>query len=201
MSSLNVLHLMLPPANVGRRLFANILDLILVFFLSLLIIGKFLIPYQFTDTIIQFKFLLEASAGYLQAGQFSELLSQINENKNILDMFLTMDRWLFFITWGYFVVNGICLKGGSLGKQVFNLRVLKVSTLKPLDLWDGIFRSALFTFLLFTAWPFFMCINLFFICLHSMHQGIHDRFCKTCVVSCDVLGQVAQQLKSQAVQK
>ena len=40
----NVLNLMLPPAQMGRRVVAVLLDLILVFFLSLLIIGKILIP-------------------------------------------------------------------------------------------------------------------------------------------------------------
>lgn len=197
--------MMLPPANMGKRVFAMFLDLLLVFFLSLFVVGKLWLPIHHADVIVQFKILLETYAQQLQAGQFTEFLNQINNNKPILEMFVSVDRILFLVTWSYFAISGLLLRGGSLGKQIFNLKVLKVTTLKPLTIGDCILRSGILTFFLFSAWPFFMICNLCFMAIHPLHRGIHDWFCQTYAVSCDIMDDLAervkQAVKDQAEQK
>lgn len=188
---------MLPPARMGRRVIAVLLDLILVFFLSLLIIGKILIPLRYAEGFMQFRLLLDAYMPQLTAGQFSELLKQMNEHSIIVDMFASIDRSLFLITWAYFSLSALFLKGSTLGKQILNLRVLKLPDFKIPTLLDSILRAGAFSFFLFTAWPFFMCFNLFWVCINALHRGIHDWFCQTYVVDCDVLGQIKDKIQEQ----
>lgn len=194
---LNVLQLMLPPAQMHHRLLSVVLDLVLVFFLSLLIIGKFWIPMHCSDGVIQFRILLDSYMPRLSSGEFSEFLKRVNENTAVVDMFVSVDRLLFLITWLYFSLSAWCLKGGTLGKQIFNLRVLKITTFKAPRLMDCVLRSGIFAFFLFTAWPFFMCFNLFFMCIHKMHRGVHDWFCQTYVVNYDVLEQIRGKIEEQ----
>ena len=170
---------MLPSANMGKRVFATILDLLLVFFLSLFVVGKFWLPVHHADVIVQFKILLETYAQQLQTGQFTEFLNQINANKPILEMFVSVDRVLFLVTWCYFGISGLFLHGATLGKQIFNLKVLKITTLKTPTASDCILRSGILTFFLFSAWPFFMIFNLCFMAIHPLHRGVHDWFCQT----------------------
>lgn len=194
-ANLTVLRLMLPPANMGKRVGATFLDLTLVFFLSLFIIGKLWIPVYYADVIVQFKILLESYAESLKAGQFVEFFNALNTHKPIIDMFTSIDRLLFLITWGYYILNALFLQGNTLGKQVFNLRTLKLSNLKPLTLWDSALRSGILTFFLFTAWPFFMVFNLCFICINKLHRGIHDCFCQTYVVCYNVIDTITDQVR------
>ena len=70
MSSKALLNLILPPAPVGKRILATFCDLILIFFLSLFVIGKLWIPIYHADVIVQFKLLLLEYAEQLQSGQF-----------------------------------------------------------------------------------------------------------------------------------
>ena len=200
-ANLTVLRLMLPPANMGKRVASTCLDLILVFFLSLFIIGKLWIPIYHADVIVQFKILLESYAGQLQAGQFIEFMNELNRHKPIIEMFASIDRLLFLITWGYYSLNALFLQGNTLGKQVFNLRTLKLSTLKPPSLWDSILRSGILTFFLFTAWPFFMVFNLCFICINKLHRGIHDWFCQTYVVCYNVIDSITDQVRQNIMQQ
>lgn len=198
MSSKALLNLILPPAPVGKRILATLCDLTLIFFLSVFVVGKLWVPIYYADVVVQFKWLLLEYSKQLQAGQFLDFINQINANQAILDMFVTIDRILFFIAWSYYSLNGIFLHGGSLGKQIFNLRVLKLSTLKYPTCCECIFRSGILTFFLFTAWPFGMCLNLCFICLNGMHRGFHDWFCQTYVVSYEVLEQIKEKMLSAA---
>ena len=195
-TNLAVLQLMLPPANMGKRVAAVFLDLVLVFFLSLFIIGKLWIPVHHADVIVQFKILLESFAEQLQAGQFIEFFNELNTHKPILDMFIEIDRLLFLVTWGYYILSALFLQGNTLGKQIFNLRTLKLSTLKPPSLWDSTLRAGILTFFLFTAWPFFMVFNLCFICINKLHRGIHDWFCQTYVVSYSVIETITDQVRN-----
>ncbi len=198
MSSTNlaVLRLMLPPANIGKRVAATFLDLTLVFFLSLFVIGKLWIPIHHADVIVQFRILLESFTEQLKAGQFIEFLDALNAHKAITDMFIDIDRLLFLITWGYYTLNALILQGNTLGKQVFNLRTLKLSTLKPPSLWDSTLRAGILTFFLFTAWPFFMVFNLCFICINKLHRGMHDCFCQTYVVCYNVIDTITDQVRN-----
>lgn len=180
---------------MGRRILATCCDLVLVFFLSLFIIGKLWLPNHYAEAIVQFKMLWDGYGAQFAAGQFLPLLSQINENKSILDMFSSVNLWLFFVTWGYYVINAMCFKGGSLGKQIFNLRVLKSMDLKIPSFGDSCLRSCLLTFFLFTAWPFLVCFNVFYMCLNPLHRGIHDKLTHTYVISCHVLDELREQLK------
>ena len=201
MSSKTLLNLILPAAPVGKRILATLCDLVLVFFLSVFVVGKLWLPIYHADVVIQFKLLLIEYTEQLHAGQFLEIFNQLNNNKAIIDMFVSVDRLLFFIVWAYYSLNGIFLQGGSLGKQIFNLRVLKLSTLKFPNYGESILRSGILTFFLFSAWPFCMCLNLCFICLNGMHRGFHDWFCQTYVVSYEVLEQIKEKMLLSAGQK
>lgn len=185
---------LLPTATMSQRLLAILSDLTLVFLLALFIIGKLWMPRYYADALFQFRILWETYASQLNAGQFSEFLKQVSNNANIMNMFASVDHLLLIITWSYFTVNALIFRGGSLGKQIFNLRVLKVTDGLPLSPMDCFLRSGILTLLLLSFWPFLMCFNLCFMCVDVMHRGIHDRICKTYVLNFRALEQLKMKL-------
>jgi uncharacterized RDD family membrane protein YckC len=193
-----LLSVLLPPAKIGFRILATLCDLTLIFFLNVFIIGKLWLPIYHPDALMQLRFLIETYLSQIQAGNFSEFVQQINCDAVLVDTLVNVDRILFLVTWLYYVINALYFQGGSLGKQMFNLRVLKLSSLKIPSKWDFILRSGIQTFFIFTAWPFLMCLNLCFMCLNSLRRGLPDWFCQTYVVHFGTMEQLQQKLKEQS---
>ena len=79
---------MLPPANMGKRVFASVLDLLLVFFLSLFIVGKLWLPVHHAD---DYSFgLMFGNDGDITDEEIWELAGRpltLNEAKALLNEF------------------------------------------------------------------------------------------------------------------
>ncbi len=193
-----LLTILLPPAKITHRILATLCDLTLIFFLCVFIVGKVWLPLYQTNALLQFRLLIETYSSQIQSGNFLEFIQEITNNPSLVELFTNVDRILFLTTWMYYLINAICFKGGSLGKQIFSLRVLKFSSLRPPNFMDYIFRSGIQTFLMFTMWPFLMCFNLCCVCISPLRRGIHDWFCQTYVVHFGTMEQIQQKISAQA---
>lgn len=191
----HALRALLPPAPIAQRVLAVLCDFLLLFLLCSFLIGKIWLPLYFTEAFLQFQSILETYTNQLAHGQIIEFFQQLKNNEPVLQMFQSIDRWLFFITWGYYSINAGFFQGGTIGKQIFNLRVLKIHHLRPLSLIDGIVRSGLLTFFLFTAFPILLTFSFFFLCITPLHRGFHDWCCQTYVVNCTLLEQMKGQIR------
>jgi uncharacterized RDD family membrane protein YckC len=190
-----ILSLLLPPAKIGYRTLALLSDFALIALLALFFVWKLWVPIFHTEALVQLRLMIDAHMPQLQEGNLSVFLQQVTTNEALAAMFIQIDRLLFLITWAYYAINAFLLQGGSLGKQMFNLRVLKLSTLRPPNFWDCALRSGVQTLLIFTLWPFLMCFNFCFLCLHPLRRGLHDWFCQTYVVHFGTMEHLREKLK------
>lgn len=185
---------LLSPAPLAPRMLAMLCDLVLLFFLSAFIISKLWMPLYHAKEMMQFQILFEAYTPQLLQGQSNGLLAELKNNPELLRMFQSLDWVLFWIALGYYAVNGCFFQGGTLGKQIFNLRVLKLPQLKSLSFLENVFRSGTFIFFLVTGFPFLLILDFFWMCLHKQHRGLHDLCCQTYVVHCTLLEQIQGQI-------
>ncbi len=190
----HTLRTLLPPAPITQRVLAVLCDALLILLLCSFVIGKIWLPLYFTEALLQFQSILETYAHQLNHGQIIEFFQQFKNNEPVLQMFQSIDRWLFLITWAYYSINAGFFQGGTIGKQIFNLRVLKIHHLQPLTLIDSILRAGLLTFFFFTAFPLLITFSFFFLCLNPLHRGFHDWCCQTYVVNCSLLEQIKGQI-------
>ena len=185
---------LLPPAPITQRMLAMLCDLILLFFLSLFVVGKLWIPLYHANTMAQFQILTETYAAQLLQGQVNGFLAELKMYPELLYMLQSLNRILFWIACGYYLINSCFFHGSTLGKQIFNLHVLKLPSLKPLSFLDNVFRSGIFVFFLMTGFPFFAAFDFFWMCIHRQHRSLHDLFCQTHVVNCTPLEQIKGQI-------
>lgn len=184
----------LPPAPITQRMLAMLCDLILLFLLNVFIVGKLWLPLYHTEAMAQFQILIETYSLQLLQGHVGGFFAELKNSPELLHMFQSLDWVLFWLAWGYYAVNGCFFRGGTLGKQIFNLRVLKVPQLKPLSFFDNIWRSGTFIFFLLTGFPFLAALDFFWVCVHRQHRGLHDLCCQTYVVNCTLLEQIQGQI-------
>ena len=195
----SLITLFLPSAPMGVRLLASLCDLLLITLLAVFIIGKFWLVVYHSEALMQLRLLLEGS-NLLDNNNMSEFMRQIMQNRAIIDMFINVDRVLFLITWAYFAINAMIFNGGSLGKQIFNLRVLKIINLQKTNFCDYILRSGMQTFVIFIQWPFVLMLNLCIMFCSKKHRGIHDIFCQTYVVHFGAIEQLKDQFPKETQQ-
>ena len=184
----------LPPAPITQRMLAMLCDLILLFLLNVFIVGKLWLPLYHAEAMMQFQTLLETYSLQLLQGHVGGFFAELKNSPELLHMFQSLDWLLFWLAWGYYAVNGCFFRGGTLGKQIFNLRVLKLPQLKPLSFFDNIWRSGTFIFFLLTGFPFLAALDFFWACVHRQHRGLHDLCCQTYVVNCTLLEQIQGQI-------
>ena len=189
---------LLPPAKLGYRILATLCDLSIIILLNCFIIGKWWLPTYHPDVVLQMRLLLETYAPQIQAGNFTAFIQQVSQSKELVDAFLVVDRILFFVTWLYYTLNAFYFKGGSLGKQIFDLQLFKLSTLRAPGKRDYILRAGLQTLCIFTLWSFLMCFNLCLMCLNPMRRGLQDWICNTYVVHYSAAERVREKLKQLA---
>lgn len=194
-SPIRPVPLFLPPAPMSLRLLAAICDFMLIGLTCLFFIGKLWMPIYATDAMLEFNCLLDTYMPNLLQGQWEPLLEQIKNSPSLLNLFQSIDHLIFINTWIYYAVNACFLRGGTVGKEIFNLRVLSIYNLQPQPIINRIIRAGLLSFCLLTAWPFLMVMTGCFMAINKLHRGFHDQLCQTYVVRCSAL----EQMKSQIV--
>lgn len=184
----------LPPAPITQRVLAAACDLILLFLLNVFLIGKLWLPLYHAEGMIQFRLLFETHAPQLLQGQASALLAELKTAPEALKMLQSLDWVLLWIAWGFYGINGCFFKGGTLGKRIFNLRVLKLPQLKPLSFFEHFWRSGMVIFFLLTGFPFLAMLDFLWMCFHKQHRSLHDWCSQTYVVNCTLLEQIKGQI-------
>lgn len=199
-SPIKPIPILLPPAPLGLRLLAASCDFILIGLFCLFTIGKLWIPMYASDAMLEFSWLLDTYVPDLLQGQWEPLIGHIKNTPSLLNFFQSIDHLIFINTWIYYALSGCLLQGGTIGKEIFNLRVLSIYNLQPQPIFNRIIRAGLLSFCLLTAWPFLMVITGCFMAINKLHRGFHDQICQTYVVKCSVLEHMKNQIV-QAVQQ
>lgn len=161
-------------ANRFSRTIAFLLDIILVGTFSLMLLTIFIIPKKFPGTM-QELWVLSSQPKEKQKELAEKMSTQLKE------MIQASQTIIIFIFWAYFALSEILLKGSSLGKLIFKIRVVNATTLQPPGLFDSILRSGLKTFSLLAWFPVFT-INFFLMFFTKKAQAGHDLLSRTIVI-------------------
>jgi uncharacterized RDD family membrane protein YckC len=166
-------------ANRGSRIVAFILDLILISTFTIMLLTTFVIPKIYPGALIELK-ELSSQNDQSQNDLIKKMTPQLKDMLEISQTIIVLAFWLYFAT------SEITLKGASLGKLVFSIRVANDTSLEPPSAFDSILRSGFKTFSLliwFPAWfPLFIVINLFLLFFTKKGQAGHDFLCRTIVI-------------------
>lgn len=164
-------------ANRFSRTIAFILDLILIGTFSLMLLTIFIIPQKYPGTM-QELWQLSSQQEETEKIKIDKMSPQLKE------MIQASQTIIIFLFWGYFTFSEILLKGSSLGKLIFKIRVVNALTLQPPSFFDSILRSGIKTFSLLAWFPVFT-INFFIMFFTKNAQAGHDLLTRTLVIHND----------------
>lgn len=165
-------------ANRMSRIIAFFLDLTLVGAFSLMVLTIFVIPQKYPGTL-QELWQLSSVPENTQKQQLEKMSSSLRE------MIQASQAIIVLIFWAYFTMSEILLKGSSLGKLIFKIRVVNAVTLEPPSIFDSILRSGLKTFSLLAWFPIFT-LNFFLMFFTKKAQAGHDFLTRTIVIHNDI---------------
>lgn len=160
-------------ANRWTRIVAFILDLLLVMAITLAVIGFFIIP-RYPSAVTEFRRLTTESSE-IRKDLMKKMTPQLEEMLEVGHMTILLIFWI------YFSASEIFMKGGSLGKAIFSIRVVNEKTLDPPGIFDSIIRSGIKSFSLL-AWTPVLTVNYLIFFFTKKGQAGHDFLSRTIVI-------------------
>jgi len=163
----------LPPAPLGYRALALMLDYILVVSAGAILIFKFVLPSEFPEAHFEItEFMRKALE---TQGASPEPLSDDAQRALSFCHYLLMG-----LTWLYFTVGEVFFDGTSMGKRIFRLRTYSLILFEKPGFITGLYRSALKTLVVFFT-PFLL-IDVIVLFFNKRGQTGHDRLARTAVI-------------------
>jgi uncharacterized RDD family membrane protein YckC len=164
----------LPPARLGLRALALLLDTLLLGAASILILSKVALPLAHPGALYEFRQWLEAASA--AAGDDAPPMGP-----ELLEALAFAQNLMVILFWAYFAAGEAFFRGSSLGKRACRLRTFSTVTLEAPTPLTGIVRGGAKTFVLFFAFPLLLAdlIPLFF---NRRRQTGHDLITRTAVI-------------------
>lgn len=177
------LELMLRPAARHFRLFAFILDVLLITFLTITILAVFIIPRKYSQEFHELQVFIQnqqaPASKNSQANVVTETPKTISTGAQDLVNF--MQSFIMIAFWTFFALSEILTKGSSLGKKVFSLRVISLRTGQAPSIFDSIFRAGTKTLTLLLFFPILLTSYVIYFFTKN-HRAGHDFLSKSLVV-------------------
>lgn len=167
-------------AKLWQRILGFLLDLLLITMITIFICSKFLLPDQFPEELKMLTQYIESVKQADAAGTSRPAVLEVSAGVE------NMMRYIINITivmyWAYFTLNGMFLRGASLGKRVFKLTVVDSQTYMPASFFQNLSRSGLKSASLLYAFPIAFFINYLVTFFNANRMAGHDYLCRTRVV-------------------
>lgn len=168
------------PAAMGVRIVAFLMDYILILAATVMVSTQILYPMFHPG-------FLEASREFLQSQQNEEIAPGFFEQMQGYMEFqykheAAANDTAFLaamMTWLYFALSELFLRGSTLGKKIFKLSLIDLKTLNRPDGKTIILRNCLKT--LSVIMPLLFVVNLAFVFSNRLRMAGHDRISKTLV--------------------
>lgn len=178
MNGLTAIEESIEPAPKLLRIVAFLLDILLISVFTFTLLFVFIIPQKYAAPMHDFQKILTR---YTQKEHVSqeEMLKNITEE--MVEMINFIQIFVIMCFWSYFTLTEYFTGGSSLGKKVFFLRVISVTSLEPPTFFDTLLRSGLKTLSIFAYFPI-LIINYFFIFGTRDNRAGHDLLCRTLVI-------------------
>lgn len=170
----------LPPARIGIRSLAFLLDLILVSSVATIIIWKIILPQTHPGTFHEFILWGEQLTNWINSNERSGItLPKPNHNLSIALNFANELHLLIF--WLYFALSE-ALFAVSLGKKACRLRTISTITLSPPPFLTGVIRGGLKTAAFFFIPPVGLIVSISVLLFNKRRQMGHDLLSRTIII-------------------
>ena len=177
-SSARTLSIQIKPSPPWVRLLAGGADVVVSGLLAFAIIMVILIPKYYPETESIIVEYAEKSSGNFLADK--DLAKPLMENEELRNMLIASQTILFSVFFLYFLISEWKLKGSSLGKMIFRLRVARYQQDQPILFRTVFIRAWLKTiFLLLSPW---LWITFMLIFLQKDKRMVHDLITGTWVI-------------------
>ncbi|OIO59332.1 MAG: hypothetical protein COZ46_02710 [Verrucomicrobia bacterium CG_4_10_14_3_um_filter_43_23] len=164
------------------RFIAFVLDVLLIAMLTVTLLWVFIIPEHYASEFQEFQKALEQFNDKVAAGEASRFAaSNIKLTSQAQEMVQFMQGFVIMMFWFYFALSELLMKGGSLGKKIFSLRVISLKTMNPPSFFDTFLRSGLKTMALLTLFPVLLASYAIYLFTRERRAG-HDYLARTVVI-------------------
>ena len=178
----------LPPARIGIRAIAFLLDIVLVSAVAAIIIWKIILPQTHPGTYHEFILWGERLTNWVSSSERSEIeLPKPNHNLSIALNFANELHLLTF--WLYFSLSE-ALFAVTLGKKACRLRTVSTVTLSPPPFVTGVIRGGFKTAVFFFIPPLGFIATLSALLFNKRRQMGHDLLSRTIVIDEKMLSSV-----------
>ena len=172
----------MPPASIGLRGLAFLLDFILISAVASIIIWKVALPQSHPAAFTELSEWIQAVASWyddrstLIDARFPEPSKHLAEALTIANELQMLCFWL------YFSVGEAFFAGSSLGKRICRIRSVSTATLSKPPIMAGIVRGGMKTLTLYLFFPIGMIATLVTLFFNKRHQMGHDMISRTAVI-------------------
>ena len=178
----------LPNASFLIRLFAFLLDYLLLSFLSFFIITQIILPQNSSLSMDQLVAWAEAYSNWLEIENSSVQdamqtpASMPMPSVHVIDILSIISESFTLVFFTYFLISDFALKGASIGKKIFNIRTISLVEPLKIPIMHSLIRSMAKTTMLFYLFPFILLIAFATKFLHKSKSWGHDLVSHTMVV-------------------
>jgi uncharacterized RDD family membrane protein YckC len=172
----------MPPARLGIRALAFLLDFILLTALATFIIWKIAMPQAHPGALAEFHTWTQSFLSWISDSNTNNNIAQPKWSENLTEA-LTYARDLqILIFWLYFGIGEAFFGGSSLGKSACRLRSISTVTMSTPPIMAGIARGGLKTLTLFFVFPIALLATLGTLLFNKRRQMGHDLLSRTVVI-------------------
>lgn len=170
----------LPPARLGIRTFAFLLDFILVTAVATVVIWKVVLPQSHPGAFSEFVEWGQQIIHWSQEGSQTDAPIPL-PNRNLAEALNNANDLQVLIFWLYFAL-GEALFGSSLGKRACRLQTVSTITLGPPSFISGVIRGGIKTAAIFFLPPLALIATLCALFFNRRRQLGHDLLSRTAVI-------------------
>lgn len=170
----------MPPARIGIRSLAFLLDFILCSAIATLLIWKVFLPMSHPGSFLELNEWVDQLLKWMQSTEATRE-TMPEPGKDLLAALRYASEVQLLTFWAYFGIGEIFL-GGSLGKRACRLQSISTITLGPLNFFAAFLRAGLKTATLFFLSPLLLIATLLTLCFNKRRQMGHDLLSRSAVI-------------------
>ena len=172
----------MPPASIGLRGLAFLLDFILISAVASIIIWKIALPQSHPAAFTELSEWTQALVTWYSDRATSIDAPFPEPGKNLTEALTIANELQMLCFWLYFSVGEAFFGGSSLGKRICRIRSVSTVTLSKPPIMAGIVRGGLKTLTLYFFFPIGMIATLVTLFFNKRRQMGHDMMSRTAVI-------------------
>jgi uncharacterized RDD family membrane protein YckC len=169
----------MPPASVGLRALAFLLDFILISAVASILIWKIVLPQSHPAAFAE---LTEWTTAVMSWVNESADTPMPEPSRSLQEALKRANELQLLCFWLYFALGEAFFAGSSLGKRICRIRSVSTVTLGQLPVLSGIVRGGLKTLTLFFFFPVAMIATLATLFFNRRRQMGHDLMSRSAVI-------------------